>query len=210
MQLVVSTAGHPLHLHGYQTAVAGLPTVPQLGGHVGSASAISVTATVWPLSQVITRSGELHLEALHTGAFRRAIQAHFADPTQFHDPHGLMTLGLLREELVAGFGQEQVNNWLKHAMAEACLVKTDDGWAGAHVLQPGLPALPSCGAEPSIHFTVELILAIPVELMVKHQAADGWFDIHNNPSIGAQAHGVRALGATLPLLEAQAAEGELR
>jgi len=78
LQPVISTPGHPLHLHGYQTAVAGLPTVPQLGGHVGSASAISVTATVWPLSQVITRSGELHLEALYTGAFRRAIQAHFA------------------------------------------------------------------------------------------------------------------------------------
>ncbi len=40
----------------------------------------------------------------------------------------------------------------------------------------------------------------PVELMVEHQATDGWFDIHNNPYIGAQAHGVRALGVALPLL----------
>jgi len=62
MQPVISTPGHPLHLHGYQTRdVAGLPTVPQLGGHVGSAKAISVTATVWPLSQVITKSVEADL-----------------------------------------------------------------------------------------------------------------------------------------------------
>ena len=38
--------------------------------------------------------------------------------------------------------------------------------------------------------------------MVKHQAVDGWFDIHHNAYIGAQAHGVRALGVTLPLLGA--------
>lgn len=43
----------------------------------------------------------------------------------------------------------------------------------------------------------------PVELMLQHQAADGWFDIHNASFIGAQAHGVRALGVTLSLLEAQ-------
>lgn len=41
----------------------------------------------------------------------------------------------------------------------------------------------------------------PVELMVKHQEPEGWFDIHNSPFIGAQAWGVRALGAVLPLLE---------
>jgi hypothetical protein len=34
-------------------------------------------------------------------AFHKAVIAHFEDPTQFHDPHGLMTLGLLREEIVA-------------------------------------------------------------------------------------------------------------
>ena len=111
MQPVISTPGHPLHLHGYQTCdVAGLPTVPQLGGHVGSASAISVTATIWPLSQVVTRSGEADLTAFYAGAFRRAVQAHLADPTQFHDPHGLMTLGLLRSEIIAEFGQEQVDD----------------------------------------------------------------------------------------------------
>jgi len=153
LQPVVSTPGHPLHLHGYQQEA-------MLGGHVGSASAISVTATVWHLSQVIIRSGEADLNAFYGDAFRRAVQAHFADPTQFHDPHGLMTLGLLREELVTAFGQEQVDDWLDHALAETCLVKTDDGWAGAHVLQPDLPALPSCGSEPSIHFTAELILAL--------------------------------------------------
>ena len=41
----------------------------------------------------------------------------------------------------------------------------------------------------------------PVELMVAHQDPEGWFDIHNSPFIGAQAHGVRALGFALPLLE---------
>lgn len=153
LQPIISTAGHPLHLHGYQPET-------MLGGHVGSASAISVTVTVWPLSQVITRSGEADLKAFYAGAFRRAVQAHFTDPTQFHDPHGLMTLGLLREELVMGFSQEQVNDWLAHAIAQACLVETEDGWAGTHVLQPDLPDLSNCGAEPEIHFTAELILAL--------------------------------------------------
>jgi hypothetical protein len=138
LQPVISTAGHPLHLHGYQPQT-------MLGGHVGSASAISVTATVWPLSQVITRSGELATEALYTDAFRRAVQAHFA--------------------------VEQ------YVMAQQ---------VGVNVALPSLR---------------------PVELMVVHQAADGWFDIHNGPFSGAQAHGVRALGATLSLLKAQAAEG---
>jgi hypothetical protein len=58
LQPVISTAGHPLHLHGYQPEV-------MLGGHVGNASAISVTATVWPLSQVITRSGKLNPESFY-------------------------------------------------------------------------------------------------------------------------------------------------
>ncbi len=72
MQPVISTPGHPLHLHGYQTYdVAGLPTVPQMGGHVGSAEAISVTATVWPLSQVITHGGEADLTAFYAPAFRQ-------------------------------------------------------------------------------------------------------------------------------------------
>jgi len=60
LQRVVSTAGHPLHLHGYQTET-------MVGGHVGSATAISVTATIWPLSQVSTRRGELHSETSGEG-----------------------------------------------------------------------------------------------------------------------------------------------
>ena len=136
MEPVISVADHPLHLHGYQPET-------MLGGHVGRASAISVTATVWPLSQVITRSGELHLETLYTDAFRRAVQAHFADPTQFHDPHGLMTLGLLRQELVSEFGQEQVDDRLDHAIAEACLIK-DGGWLG---WGPSPPARYACSAQ---------------------------------------------------------------
>lgn len=69
LQSVISTPDHPLHLHGYQPET-------MLGGHVGSASAISVTATVWPLSQVITRSGEADLTAFYADAFCRAVQAH--------------------------------------------------------------------------------------------------------------------------------------
>ncbi|MFQ5594566.1 MAG: S-adenosyl-l-methionine hydroxide adenosyltransferase family protein, partial [Anaerolineae bacterium] len=60
LQRIVSTAGHPLHLHGYQTET-------MLGGHVGSATAISVTATIWPLSQVNTRRGELRSQTSGEG-----------------------------------------------------------------------------------------------------------------------------------------------
>lgn len=59
LQPVISVAGHPLHLHGYQPGA-------MLGGHVGRASAISVTATIWPLSQVITRIGKLRPGALYS------------------------------------------------------------------------------------------------------------------------------------------------
>ena len=52
LQPVVSTAGHPLHLHGYQPD-------KMLGGHIKSAPAISVTATIWPLTNVVTRTGQL-------------------------------------------------------------------------------------------------------------------------------------------------------
>jgi hypothetical protein len=45
----------------------------------------------------------------------------------------------------------------------------------------------------------------PIELMVQHQRPDGLFDLGSTNYIGAQAHGVRALGVTLPLLEARAA-----
>lgn len=47
----VSTAGHPLHLHGYQPAT-------HLGGHVGKAAALDLTVTVWPLDQVTLRRVE--------------------------------------------------------------------------------------------------------------------------------------------------------
>jgi hypothetical protein len=43
----------------------------------------------------------------------------------------------------------------------------------------------------------------PVQLMVQHQAADGWFDLHNVNFVGAQAHGTRALVFALPMLERQ-------
>lgn len=52
LQPVISTAGHPLHLHGYQPDV-------MRGGHVKHASAISATVTIWPLSRVQARTVEL-------------------------------------------------------------------------------------------------------------------------------------------------------
>ncbi|MFQ5859685.1 MAG: hypothetical protein ACE5LU_29165, partial [Anaerolineae bacterium] len=73
LQRVISTAGHPLHLHGYQPDT-------MLGGHVGSAKAISVTATIWPLDQMVIRRGKVGVGALYADAFRRAVMAHFADP----------------------------------------------------------------------------------------------------------------------------------
>ena len=190
LQPVVSTAGHPLHLHGYQPD-------RMLGGHIKSARAISVTATIWPLTNVVTRTGQLSTRRLlddlwvtvvdyamrdspvnvptragvsvkssaaargdYRIAFRRAARATFADPAQFHDPHGLMALGLLRDQLAVEFGQTQVHAWLGYAFAEACVVEMEDGWAGAYVLQPDLPLLPSCGFQPHSHFTSELILAM--------------------------------------------------
>jgi hypothetical protein len=48
LQPVISTAGNPLHLHGYQ------PTM-ELGGHIVSAEAEQVTARIYPLSQVVVR-----------------------------------------------------------------------------------------------------------------------------------------------------------
>jgi hypothetical protein len=48
LQPVISTPGSPLHLHGYQPAT-------MLGGHVGSATAVRVTATIWPLAELVER-----------------------------------------------------------------------------------------------------------------------------------------------------------
>lgn len=47
LQPVVSTPGHPLHLHGYQPDEL-------IGGHVGHATAISATVIVWPLTEART------------------------------------------------------------------------------------------------------------------------------------------------------------
>jgi hypothetical protein len=44
MQPVISTPGQPLHFHGYQPGA-------MRGGHITSAAAVNVTATVWPLTQ---------------------------------------------------------------------------------------------------------------------------------------------------------------
>jgi hypothetical protein len=47
---VISTPKHPLHLHGYEGDA-------MLGGHIGSARAISITATVWPLEEMVISRG---------------------------------------------------------------------------------------------------------------------------------------------------------
>jgi hypothetical protein len=60
---VISTPGHPLHLHGYQPET-------MLGGHVGSASAIRVTATIWPLTGVQAWTGDLDSLRLLDGFVR--------------------------------------------------------------------------------------------------------------------------------------------
>ena len=45
-QLIVSVAGRPLHLHGYQTDGS-------VGGHIQSAVATHVTATIYPLEVIV-------------------------------------------------------------------------------------------------------------------------------------------------------------
>jgi hypothetical protein len=112
-------------------------------------------------------------EEKYSAAFHKGSRALFADPTQFHDPHGLMTLGLLRAQLVEAFGQKQVDDWMEHALAETCLVRTEDAWAGGFVLQPDMPALPSCGGDPSLHFTSELILALAWNDLEEIRRPDG-------------------------------------
>ncbi len=56
LQPIISTPNHPLHLHGYQPET-------MRGGHIGKASVISATVTVWPLTQLVT-----HTLALTGGA----------------------------------------------------------------------------------------------------------------------------------------------
>jgi hypothetical protein len=48
LQPVISTAGNPLHLHGYQPDV-------QVGGHIVRAAALQVVATIYPLQQATVR-----------------------------------------------------------------------------------------------------------------------------------------------------------
>jgi hypothetical protein len=48
LQPVISTAGNPLHLHGFQPS-------ERLGGHIVSAAAAWATATVYPLAQALVR-----------------------------------------------------------------------------------------------------------------------------------------------------------
>jgi len=48
LQPVISTAGNPLHLHGYQPGI-------ELGGHIVSAAATDVKARVYPLEQIVVR-----------------------------------------------------------------------------------------------------------------------------------------------------------
>ena len=45
LQPVISTAGNPVHLHGYQPET-------QLGGHIASAEATDVTVTIYPLNVI--------------------------------------------------------------------------------------------------------------------------------------------------------------
>lgn len=51
IEAIVSTAGHPLHLHGH------LPG-SRVGGHVAKAAVVDAVVTVWPLEQVIMRPVE--------------------------------------------------------------------------------------------------------------------------------------------------------
>lgn len=99
-------------------------------------------------------------KADYRAAFRRAVQANFADPTLFHDPHGLGTLGLLRDEIIAEFGQAQYDDWLAHAIAETCIIETPDGWAAQGINAPDLPALPQCNGQPGYHDTNMFLLAL--------------------------------------------------
>jgi hypothetical protein len=52
LQPIISTAGNPVHLHGYQPD-------SMIGGHITSAEAIHVTATIYPLDQVLIRRGSV-------------------------------------------------------------------------------------------------------------------------------------------------------
>jgi hypothetical protein len=52
LQPAIAAPDQALHLHGYQPATL-------LGGHIGRAAARQVTATAWPLREVVARRGRL-------------------------------------------------------------------------------------------------------------------------------------------------------
>ena len=43
--------------------------------------------------------------------------------------------------------------WNHGGARNLAFTEMEEGWAGAYVLQPDLPLLPSCGSQPHIHFT---------------------------------------------------------
>ncbi len=65
LQPVISTPGNPLHLHGYQPAT-------MLGGHIGRATALRVTATIWPLAELVERPVHLAGSPAFEGVLGRA------------------------------------------------------------------------------------------------------------------------------------------
>jgi hypothetical protein len=60
LQPVISTAGNPLHLHGYQPG-------PMLGGHIVSAAPRGGIAKVWILDELIVQPAPLAPEAVDSG-----------------------------------------------------------------------------------------------------------------------------------------------
>jgi DUF917 family protein len=96
----------------------------------------------------------------YRAAFRKGAEAFFSNPAEFRDPHALKTLGVIRKPLEDEFGRERVDSWRKQALDAMGLVKSGPSWAGAFVNQPRRPATPSCGTEPSVHFTSELIIGL--------------------------------------------------
>jgi hypothetical protein len=61
LELLVSVAGMPLHLHGYEPRA-------MRGGHIGSAAVVHATATVWPLTTVMPRRGHVAADSPAPGS----------------------------------------------------------------------------------------------------------------------------------------------
>jgi hypothetical protein len=94
LQPVISTAGNPLHLHGYQPAT-------MLGGHIASGTAVRVTATIWPLAELVERpvhllgpplAVQLLNLSLFEGVFPRARRLACACPGCAGTPPGTATV----------------------------------------------------------------------------------------------------------------------